>query len=529
MEEEEKKVKKKFLSNSDINYLINIESNFIDYYTKDDEKFFDTNNYDFLFLTDSNISKIDCLKYKVKLNSSSFNSKIDTYYNLNKIKKLIIEDEYYSELKQIVNIEYDFFPKLRKGLKLDLSNYPFYSFNNKDNNLEIFNIPKKKDNKFDLYIFFYDLDKFKEEMELLVNHIKKLLQIDEFNYIFENIFVICQIHEKKCNLSAELFQFEDLKGKNVYFIFNEISEDENDKKIYNIFLKSVTNNIGQYFILSPNNEIVCNKIYKNDCFINKILLFIRNLKIITSEKNINFSELAKHNENKGKEKMQKLQNLINFIMDLKNKKYLFKISFSISFKGKINPKYNEIISTGIDTISIEGELMTKDKLYLEEILYTLGHGKIKNNIIENKTIDIDIDFSDMKCFKCSKIIEENKYLYYCFYCKTKYCFECVSEQLKKEKKEKYIDKKHNLLFFKTRDINAFKNIETKKLGNNLFANVEDDSRFKSRFSAMCNGCSGGFNNSSRYLCLTCRPGVKQNDGFVDYCHECINQMCNNEN
>ena len=46
---------------------------------------------------------------------------------------------------------------------------------------------------------------------------------------------------------------------------------------------------------------------------------------------------------------------------------------------------------------------------------------------------------------------------------------------------------------------------------------------------MCNGCRGGFNNSSRYLCLTCRPGVKQNDGFVDYCHECINQMCNNEN
>ena len=111
---------------------------------------------------------------------------------------------------------------------------------------------------------------------------------------------------------------------------------------------------------------------------------------------------------------------------------------------------------------------------------------------------------NMECEKCKNIIKEDDYLYYCYICKLKYCYECVQSQLKnKMKKDKYIDKKHHLLFFKTKDINNFKEIEKIKLGKNKFAECDEDD-LGSWSSTRCNGCSKSLNNYYRYLCLSCK-------------------------
>ena len=58
-------------------------------------------------------------------------------------------------------------------------------------------------------------------------------------------------------------------------------------------------------------------------------------------------------------------------------------------------------------------------------------------------------------------------------------------------KAKFIDSKHNILYFKTRDLNQFKNIDCHKLGKDLFSHCVDDSKLVTH-SAVCNGCKQGF-------------------------------------
>ena len=90
-------------------------------------------------------------------------------------------------------------------------------------------------------------------------------------------------------------------------------------------------------------------------------------------------------------------------------------------------------------------------------------------------------------------------------------------------KAKFIDSKHNILYFKTRDLNQFKNIDCHKLGKDLFSHCTDESKLVTH-SATCNGCRQGFDDSPRYLCLNCRPGKVHSDGFYDYCEYCVQDM-----
>lgn len=148
-----------------------------------------------------------------------------------------------------------------------------------------------------------------------------------------------------------------------------------------------------------------------------------------------------------------------------------------------------------------------------------------------ETIDIPIDFTNNICKKCSKVITEKEEMYYCYFCKDKYCTKCVMDNFKDPKNKglkQFIDPKHNLLFFKTRDLNQFKNIEKFKLGTNSFSRCTDESKLGAH-SMSCNGC-GQLQNyvRPRYLCLSCLPGIKQDNGFADYCLDCINHMSNGD-
>ena len=120
--------------------------------------------------------------------------------------------------------------------------------------------------------------------------------------------------------------------------------------------------------------------------------------------------------------------------------------------------------------------------------------------------------------------QDNEDMYYCYKCKIKYCRSCVITNFTSAiGKSKFIDQKHNILYFKTRDLQQFKNIDRHKLGNDLFAQCNDNSKLGDH-NAVCNGCKLEFRDSPRYLCLQCRPGKLHSDGFFDYCDDCVQHM-----
>ena len=138
----------------------------------------------------------------------------------------------------------------------------------------------------------------------------------------------------------------------------------------------------------------------------------------------------------------------------------------------------------------------------------------------------NINNEKMSCIKCGYNFNQNEELFYCYECKDKYCFKCVTEHLENNSgKEKFIDQKHNLIFFKTRNKKNFENIEQYKLGKNSFVTSESLDRFK---YVKCNGCGNRFSKSARYICLSCSPGKKPDDGYNDYCQNCIVHMMNED-
>ena len=111
-------------------------------------------------------------------------------------------------------------------------------------------------------------------------------------------------------------------------------------------------------------------------------------------------------------------------------------------------------------------------------------------------------------------------MYYCYKCKEKYCTDCVLKNFNDQNNKgikKFIDPKHNLLYFKTRNLENFKIIDKYKLGKDNFASCTDDSKLGNH-SFSCNGCSVGQNYvKPRYLCL---QGKKmQNDEYDLYSKE----------
>jgi len=196
----------------------------------------------------------------------------------------------------------------------------------------------------------------------------------------------------------------------------------------------------------------------------------------------------------------------------------------MSFNFEICLRYeNSSLSINyIDFSHIIAELRTKEYNLIKKSADILKPDI--NEIEEIKTTDIPIDFSDMECFRCGVKISNTEDLYYCYKCKTKYCKKCVLQNYNENNGlGKFIDPKHNILYFKTRDLNNFKDIDVHKLGNDLFSQCKDISKL-SDHNAVCNGCHENFNNSPRYLCLHCRPGKKHSDGYYDYCFKCIQHM-----
>lgn len=157
---------------------------------------------------------------------------------------------------------------------------------------------------------------------------------------------------------------------------------------------------------------------------------------------------------------------------------------------------------------------------------------------EIKTFDIKLPGGEIKCEACKKAIPDNQPLYYCNICKLFFCCECTENKFKNRGEisfDLYIHPEHNLIYFYTRDENKLKDIDIKRLGNNLhyaellkeMEGVGNPNALK--HAGMCNACGVNLEDTPRYLCLKCRPGAEIEGGYFDYCYNCIKKYREQEN
>jgi hypothetical protein len=219
--------------------------------------------------------------------------------------------------------------------------------------------------------------------------------------------------------------------------------------------------------------------------------------------------------------------LTNFINDLSNLRYIFDFYYNINFSMILSDSNHKFKLDTIERVEIGGSLKTEEYNKFKKYFDNINNDNFIFKLKEIKTININIDFpANIYCKVCKNIIPNDKELYYCYFCKDFYCYKCVKDNFEsKSGKEKFIDQKHNLLFFKTRNKNLFLNIEEHKLGKNTFTTIQS---FKSYHSASCDGCSSSFDGSPRYICITCKPGIYLSGGYNDYCDVCIEHMMKND-
>ena len=546
----EKKQKYKIIKNRIKNYIFNIISFLINNKNKFDEKL-KPSDIEVILETNSDMSTFVNLKYKTKLTYGLFNPKRDLIKNIKLYKEfpaqLETKDEYYST-NGLDEIIIDIYPEIKKGIKLNLTDFPFFTYDDKilkscDKN----QLKKNLECSDKEYIFCAYISKYhnlkEDENPILV--IENIIQSDSFFKYFKYVYIIFQL-ESESNIN-KLSEDEKIKKylsdnnneKKIFFLFNFLSsyknKDDINNNLINIFqenkrvfdpIKYNDDNKNYFFVLDKNKKIVeiatLNSVGK---IITLLLMELKNY-----EKSV---ETIPFFEKKEKEKNSNFKNtkkLINFIVDIDKFKidYLFDIYFKISITLSPNDELTKLKLKQINFMKFTGQFRKKEYNYLKSCSESLNLPLCEFGFTEIPTKDIEVDFNNMECEKCKKIIDENSSLYYCYICKTKYCYECVQSQLKNNKgKKKYIDPKHNLLFFKTRDKNNFLNIDQAKLGNNRFVEYSDDELYYWR-GIKCDACKNSLREGSeRYLCLCCKQGIKI-DGYIDFCGGCIDKMCKNE-
>ena len=549
-ENPEKKPKYKIIKNRIKNYIFNIISFLINNKNKFDEKL-KPSDIEVILETNSDMSTFVNLKYKTKLTYGLFNPKRDLIKNIKLYREfpaqLETKDEYYST-NGLDEIIIDIYPEIKKGIKLNLTDFPFFTYDDKilkscDKN----QLKKNLECSDKEYIFCAYISKYhnlkEDENPILV--IENIIQSDSFFRYFKYVYIIFQL-ESESNITKysedekiKKYLSDNNNEKKIFFLFNFLSsyknKDDINNNLINIFqenkrvfdpIKYNDDNKNYFFVLDKNKKIVeiasLNSVGK---IITLLLMELKNY-----EKSV---ETIPFFEKKEKEKNSNFKNtkkLINFIVDIDKFKidYLFDIYFKISITLSPNDELTKLKLKQINFMKFTGQFRKKEYNYLKSCSESLNLPLCEFGFTEIPTKDIEVDFNNMECEKCKKIIDENSSLYYCYICKTKYCYECVQSQLKNNKgKKKYIDPKHNLLFFKTRDKNNFLNIDQAKLGNNRFVEYSEDELYYWR-GIKCDACKNSLREGSeRYLCLCCKQGIKI-DGYIDFCGGCIDKMCKNE-
>ena len=188
----------------------------------------------------------------------------------------------------------------------------------------------------------------------------------------------------------------------------------------------------------------------------------------------------------------------------------------------ITYKFNNEIQKSIKTATFKLSFREAEYKIAEQVLSNF-HSIISKDQIEStlelmKTLKI---LSGSNCSKCTVGII-NEHQFYCHICNLYYCLTCgntVDES--KSGMEKLIDI-HDLIFIPK--LNDYSNIivDEDRLGKNLASSNKEISNRD--HSACCNSDCDSFSNTTRFICLTCRPGYCRN--MVDYCQACIDILIN---
>lgn len=420
------------------------------------------------------------------------------------------------------------YPKIRRNLRFDISSLNYKIVRNENNGnkvLEDYTMEHKgdnPDNKDILCICSFKLDGKVHKLEKMIQLLEQFKEFPEFFDTHRIAYIIFCVQEENVILKEfenfpEILKTCNEKYDNVRIIFYVNPPGEDDNEIINAF---AFNDLGKsyFFHMNSNHEI-----YRADDMLCSGDIIENSIKRKKQEKELNKKnqELNKTKEQLKEERNKAFWTFFQFLKDIKKYKYALYISFRFDVCLRYDEEYNLCINY-IDFSHIIGELRTKEYNIIKQCADILNPDL--NDIDEIKTIDIDIDFQDHECYRCGKYIQDNEDMYYCYKCKIKYCRSCVIINFTSAVgKSKFIDQKHNILYFKTRDLQQFKNIDKHKLGNDLFAQCKDNNKLVDH-NAICNGCKLEFRDSPRYLCLQCRAGKLHSDGFFDYCDSCVQEM-----
>lgn len=308
-------------------------------------------------------------------------------------------------------------------------------------------------------------------------------------------------------LKKEIFKDEFYTNQNLSLLFEAQNDSNYDKTLFSVFNKGIS-----LYLYKKEKADITNKIY--EVTPNTISSLLSKITLVYDS---TFSTIV----NKNIKLIRKLK------QNLKQLPYLGELNVNLAFNQIINDEWNDFVVKELTTLSLRGQLRTKEYQILNNAFTELKIG----GAFDVKELTT-ISFAPQRiCSNCNKEIGENDYQYHCYWCKISFCINCIEDKIKNNTtaKLKYLHTKHNLLYFKTKDANDLKDIDEYKLGKNLFAESAERS-FLTSHSAICNGCRASFPSSSimcqRYICLSCLPGMYRSGGFVDFDYKCISDLRN---
>ena len=450
-----------------------------------EKKIYSISDFNILIFINYNTNK--SIEESIILIKNNFDSKLKRK-DLNELIDLINKN---ISLKKIQNIY--LLPILKKGIKINLENYL------KDNN--DFSNPLFINNNKEIIIFY-----FPEE----TNHqqiIETKKKVSNFN-----------LNNNNC-----------LSNFSIYFIINE-EDPSNHMEIISKLDNYKTNlNIKNTFInFYGLINIFENSKYDTEPYfliINKENVIIKTGLINSFERKfLNLNHINTPNKNFSKNKSELLDLLRNCMLNLS-----YNPNFRLEILYTFKTESNELSLISNSKLKCYGKLREKEyDSFKKKLLEILPEQRIKLGKLN--TIDFDIDNLKEECFNCKKNLNKNKEIYCCLWCNIAFCEECVEEKIYNNKNEgfdKLIHKEHNLLYFKTRNKMKFSNIDSHKLGENLFYDIPQ-SEWSMKHNFICNGCLKQPENTTRFLCLNCRPGAIIKEGYIDFCYECIKHLRNKD-
>ena len=314
----------------------------------------------------------------------------------------------------------------------------------------------------------------------------------------------------------------NLNCKIIFFVEQELNKDikPENPRLRNIFLY---NDYGKnyFFLMSPDY-----KIYKSDNMLFSGDIIEEAIKMKNKEK----EDKTKDEKELKRQRYDAFIKLYDFYNKLTDIKYA--LYFSSEFEVCLKYINENFYISYIDFYKIAADLRPKEYEVVQELTKILKPEDWED-VRKIELFDIPVDFKNNICKVCKEVIGVDKPMYYCYKCpenENKYCSKCVMDHYKNKElkgKKKFIDQKHNLLYFKTRNVESFKQIDKFKLGEDIFTQYNEDNQFEN-FQRLCYGCKRKFNDSPRYICLNCNKGTLIYGRYHDYCQNCIDHMMNND-